>query len=234
MNDVAISLSQVCLRYQRGFGLGRKASGWVLQDVSFDLYHGEALGVIGRNGAGKSSLLKLLGKMIEPDQGVIRFNVDRVSLLALHVGFQQHLTGRENALISSMFMGVPRKEAESMLDSIAEFAGIGAAMEEEVGAYSSGMLARLGFAVANHVNADVILVDEVIAVGDAEFGQRARMAMRDKIRQGGTAVIVSHDLALLEQWCSRVIWLDQGRIRMSGESADVISCYQEALGVKQK
>jgi len=227
----AIILDHVDIAYAKGLQFFSSKKTWVIQDVTLEIEHGETLGILGKNGAGKSTLLKLLAGMILPDKGCITFNVDRVSLLALQVGFLEHLNGRENVVLSAMFMGLSKKEILSKMDRVVNFSGIAEYIDKPVSTYSAGMKARLGFSVAFHVDADVILVDEVIAVGDAEFKKAARLAMREKISAGKAAVIVSHDFALLREWCDRLVWLDKGRIIQAGEPDEVILAYQKSLRV---
>jgi len=231
IDSYAIKLSNVGIAYAKGMNIFTRKKKWVLNDVSLEIPHGETLGVLGRNGVGKSTLLQLLAGMIVPDKGNIDFKVNRVSLLALQVGFLAHLSGRDNVILSAMFLGMSKNKILKKMDEVIEFSGLGEHIDQPVSIYSSGMRARLGFSVAFHVDADVILVDEVIAVGDAEFKQVARKAMRDKVSSGKTAVIVSHDFALLRQWCDRLMWLDQGSVLMIGKPDAVIQAYRNKLGV---
>ncbi|RMG40826.1 MAG: ABC transporter ATP-binding protein [Methanobacteriota archaeon] len=157
-----------------------------------------------------------------------------MSLLALQVGFLGHLSGRENIILSAMFMGMSKAEISSKLESVIDFSGLGEFIDQPVSIYSAGMRARLGFSVALNVDADVFLIDEVIAVGDAEFQKKAKTAIREKISQGKTAVIVSHNLNLIQRWCDRVIWLDSGNIIRSGRPSDVISAYQAQMAYRRR
>ncbi len=225
----AIVLDNVSVAYAKGLRFFSKNKTWAIQDLTLEISHGETLGFLGRNGAGKSTLLKLLAGMVQPDKGRVLFDVGRVSLLALQVGFIEHLNGRDNVVLSAMFMGMSKKEIMEKMDSLISFSGIAEYIDKPVSTYSAGMKARLGFSVAFHVDADVILVDEVIAVGDAEFKKAARLAMREKIISGKAAVIVSHDFALLKEWCDRLVWIDKGRVVKMGDPDEVISEYCRKL-----
>jgi lipopolysaccharide transport system ATP-binding protein len=231
MNDSAIKLQNVDVAYAKGMRYFSKNKIWALKDISLDIKHGETLGILGRNGSGKSTMLKLLANMITPDRGSIEYYAGRISLLSLQVGFVEYLSGRDNAKLSAMFLGMSTAEIESRLDDLIAFSGIGNAIDEPVSTYSAGMRARLGFSIALHVEADVILVDEVIAVGDAEFKKVTRSALKKKIENGNTAVIVTHDFNLLENWCDRLLWLEKGSAVMSGEPAAVINSYKHTLGI---
>jgi lipopolysaccharide transport system ATP-binding protein len=186
---------------------------------------GEVIGIIGRNGAGKSTLLKLLSKITYPTSGTITVNGRIAALLEVGTGFHGDLTGRENILLNGSILGMTRKEIESKLDAIVAFAGVDAFLDTPVKRYSSGMFLRLGFAVAAHLQPDVLLVDEVLAVGDAVFQKKCLSAM-DEMRSGGrTVVFVSHNMAAIENLCSRAVWIDEGQIRLDGRPKDVIEAY---------
>jgi lipopolysaccharide transport system ATP-binding protein len=225
---VALSLRNVGVCYQR-----RKRAGqggfWALRNLSFDLLRGETLGVIGRNGVGKSTLLRIMAGIIAPDEGEVVNHVGRASLFSLKVGFVAHLTGRENALLSAMLLGLRRREAKARLDSIIAYSGIGDFIDEPAGNYSSGMQARLGFAVAFHVAPPILLIDEVLGVGDAEFKQQSTEAMKARIRSDQTVVIVSHSIDTIEELCDRVLWVDQGRPVALGDTRTVLGEFRQRL-----
>ncbi|MCU7842306.1 MAG: ATP-binding cassette domain-containing protein [Candidatus Thiodiazotropha sp. (ex Monitilora ramsayi)] len=231
MSESAIKLQNVDVAYAKGMRFFSKQKIWALKDITLDIKHGETLGILGKNGSGKSTMLKLLANMITPDRGDVQYYAGRISLLSLQVGFVEYLSGRDNAKLSAMFLGMNTDEIESRLDNLIAFSGVGDAIDEPVSTYSAGMRARLGFSIALHVEADVILVDEVIAVGDAEFKKVTRSALKQKIEDGNTAVIVTHDFSLLESWCDRLVWLEKGRSIMSGEPAEVINNYKRTLGI---
>ena len=199
---------------------------WALKDVSFEVPTGTTFGVIGHNGSGKSTLLKTLTGILVPDQGSVK-TVGRVSaLLELGAGFHPELSGRENVFLNGAILGLKRKEIEQRFDDIVEFAGLEQFIDSPVKNYSSGMFVRLGFAVAANVEPDVLLIDEVLSVGDENF-QRKSAAKIDQFRRDGrTIVFVSHGLDSVEQLCEIVAWLKHGEIQMIGPAAEVISAYR--------
>jgi lipopolysaccharide transport system ATP-binding protein len=166
LKQLAISVEKIGVAYRRKSGFFRQEKFWALNDVSFNVYHGETLGIVGRNGAGKSSLLRVLAGIINPDRGKIVNHGVTASLLSLQVGFVNHLTGRENAILSGMMLGLQKKEVISLMYDIHEYSDIGDFFDQPVKSYSSGMRSRLGFSIAIHVNPYVILLDEVLGVGD--------------------------------------------------------------------
>jgi lipopolysaccharide transport system ATP-binding protein len=198
---------------------------WALRDVSFRVREGEVLGVIGRNGAGKSTLLKVLTRITAPTSGraVIRGRVG--SLLEVGTGFNPELTGRENVYLNGSILGMKRREIQRKLPDIIEFSGIDKFMDTPVKRYSSGMHVRLAFSVAAHLEPEILLVDEVLAVGDAEFQQRCLGRMEDFSGTGRTVLFVSHNMQTVNQLCERAIWLDGGQIVADGEPSDVVTRY---------
>ncbi len=220
-----LSLQNIGVSYRRRAGMFRWNKYWALKDVSFDLYHGETLGVIGRNGAGKSTLLRILADIISPDRGRIDRNGASVSLLSLRVGFIPHLSGRENAMLSGMLMGLRRSEVESMMGAIIEFSELGPFIDEPVRTYSAGMNARLGFSIAVQADPDVLLIDEVLGVGDVEFRRKSSEALRDKIKSNKTVVLVSHTPQTVKELCDRAVWIDAGVSRAEGDIDTVLGQY---------
>lgn len=216
--DSLLSLSGVSLRYPG-------ASQASLSEVDLDLRAGETLGLLGLNGAGKSSLLKVMARIIEPDAGSVSLRARRVCLLSLEVGFLPHLSGRDNAILSGMFLGLRRRAIEARLPEVRAFANLGAHFEAPVGTYSVGMRSRLGMGVALQVDCDVLLVDEALAVGDVEFRDKSARALQHKLRDAGAAVVASHDLEQIRLLADRAVWLDQGRLVMSGPPGAVIENY---------
>jgi len=206
---------------------------WALKDVSFDVEEGEILGIIGRNGAGKSTLLKILSKITYPTSGHVTVNGQAASLLEVGTGFHEELTGRENVFLNGSILGMTRSQVQSKLDSIVAFADVGRLIDTPIKRYSSGMRLRLGFAVAAHLDPDVLMVDEVLAVGDVGFQKKCLKAMNDLKAGGRTVLFVSHNMAAVENLCSRVIWVDDGRIRQQGNSKDVIQAYMASFAGKQ-
>lgn len=229
-----IHLSNVGVRYKRRTGFMRSADFWALHDVSFDLYQGETLGVIGHNGAGKSTLLRLLARILDPDKGTVTSKVDRVSLLSLQVGFVSHLSGRQNAILAGILLGMSHRQMKEKLDSIIAFSELEDFIDEPVRTYSSGMRARLGFAVAFQADPDVILIDEVLGVGDVNFKVKSANAMREKIASDKTVVIVTHSAETVLELCDRVVWVDHGVTRAEGDPVTIVNAYKEAMASSRK
>jgi len=202
---------------------------WALRDVSFEVSRGEALGIIGQNGAGKSTLLKLLYNITAPTKGRITINGRLAALIEVASGFHPDLTGRENVFLNGSLLGMKRGEISRKLDSIVDFAGVSAFIDTPVKRYSSGMYLRLGFAIAAHLDPDILLLDEVLAVGDAEFQSKCIERINKLRRAGTTIVFVSHNLGAVESLCDRVLLLRQGEISCSGPPRYVISEYEHML-----
>jgi lipopolysaccharide transport system ATP-binding protein len=198
---------------------------WALQDVSFEIPRGEVVGIIGNNGAGKSTLLKIFARITEPTHGYGEVYGRLGSLLEVGTGFHQELTGRENIFLNGAILGMKRLEINVRFNEIVEFAEIGRFLDTAVKYYSSGMYLRLAFAVAAHLDPDILLVDEVLAVGDAAFQRKCLGKMDTVAKSGRTVLFVSHNLPAVEAMCHRVIWLHEGRIMEDGESGRVISKY---------
>jgi lipopolysaccharide transport system ATP-binding protein len=198
---------------------------WALEDISFSVEQGEVVGIIGRNGAGKSTLLKILSKITYPSSGRVSVKGRVASLLEVGTGFHEELTGRENIYLNGSILGMTKKEVDSKLDAIVEFSGVARHIDTPIKRYSSGMRLRLGFAVAAHLDPEVLIVDEVLAVGDAGF-QKKCLGVMEELRGGGrTVLFVSHNLAAVENLCTRAIWIENGRIRKDGLTRDVIEAY---------
>ena len=198
---------------------------WALRDVSFTVEQGEVLGIIGRNGAGKSTLLKILSKITYPTSGRVRARGRVAALLEVGAGFHEELTGRENIFLNGSIMGMKKKEVDAKLEAIVEFAGMQRFIDTPIKHYSSGMRSRLGFAVAAHLEPDVLIVDEVLAVGDAVFQKKCISAMHDMRGGGRTVLFVSHNMAAVENLCSRGMWIANGRIQLDGPVHEVIEAY---------
>ncbi len=193
--------------------------------VSFRLREGEVLGIIGRNGAGKSTLLKLLSRITTPTQGRIRMKGRVASLLEVGTGFHPDLTGRENIHLNGAILGMQRREIAAKLDEIIAFSGIEHHIDTPVKRYSSGMKVRLGFAVAAHLEPEILIVDEVLAVGDAEFQRKCLGKMKDVSSSGRTILFVSHNMTAVLSLCSRVVWIDAGRVAADGPPEEVVAAY---------
>jgi lipopolysaccharide transport system ATP-binding protein len=201
---------------------------WAVRDVSFEVERGEALGIIGHNGAGKSTILKLLSSITTPSSGEITINGRLAALIEVGSGFHPELTGRENIYLSGSILGMRRSEITRKIESIIDFAGIRQFIDTPVKRYSSGMYVRLGFAIAAHLDPDVLLLDEVLAVGDAAFQSKCLNRV-DELRQSGkTIIFISHDLNAVERLCDRALLMDHGQIIASGQPAEVIDRYKNA------
>jgi lipopolysaccharide transport system ATP-binding protein len=198
---------------------------WALKDVSFGVNEGEVVGIIGRNGAGKSTLLKVLSKIMYPTSGRVRVRGRLASLLEVGTGFHEELTGRENVFLNGSILGMKKQEVDAKLDAIVSFAGVERFMETPIKRYSTGMRLRLGFAVAAHLDPDVLIVDEVLAVGDAAFQKKCLNAMEGMRSGGRTVLFVSHNMAAVENLCSRAIWIDSGQVKRDGPAREVIESY---------
>ena len=198
---------------------------WALRDVSFEIQPGETVGLIGPNGAGKSTALKLAARVLEPTSGRVMVRGRVAALLELGVGFHPELTGRENVFLSGAFLGIPRREMARRLDAIVAFAELEDYIDVPVKHYSSGMYVRLAFAVSVYLDAEILLVDEVLAVGDAAFQQKCMDHLFNLQRSGVTILLVSHDLNAVQRLCHRALWFDHGRIRMEGAPAEVVKAY---------
>jgi len=198
---------------------------WALRDVSFEVGVGEVVGIIGRNGAGKSTLLKILSRVVEPTSGEVDIYGRIGSLLEVGTGFHPELTGRENIYLSGAMLGMRRDEVRDQFNQIVEFAEVGRFLDTPCKHYSSGMYTRLGFSVAAHLRAEVLLVDEVLAVGDAEFQRRCLGKMKDVATQGRTVLLISHNLGAIQSLCSRGVVLIDGGVRYQGDSQSAIRYY---------
>jgi lipopolysaccharide transport system ATP-binding protein len=203
----------------------KKETIWALKDVSFDVQEGEVVGVIGRNGAGKTTLLKILSRITYPTRGRIQVKGKVSSLLEVGTGFHEELTGRENVYLNGSILGMKRREIKQKLDEIVAFAGVEKFIDTPVKRYSTGMTLRLAFAVAAHLDPDVLFVDEVLAVGDADFQKKCLKAMDDFRTGGRTVLFVSHNMSAIENLCPRAIWIEGGEVFRDGEAKDVIRRY---------
>jgi lipopolysaccharide transport system ATP-binding protein len=235
MTDIAtnkiVSLKNVGIYYSRRQGFFKRDRFWALRDVSFDLYAGETLGIIGRNGVGKSTLLRVLAGIISPNIGRILVHRQslRISLISLGAGFTPFLTGRENAILGGMMLGATKREILSRIDDILTFSELNGFFDEPVNTYSNGMRARLGFSVAYHIDPDVILLDEVLGVGDEAFRSKSTAAMKERIRSEKTVVLVSHSVPLVREVCDRLIWIEAGKTKVEGKVSDVLEAYLKTV-----
>jgi len=220
-----IELRDVSLYYRRHRSLRGSRDHKVLNGISLNVRPGETLGIIGRNGAGKTTLLKLFAGIIAADGGSVLRRTERVSLLTFQLGFNQHLSGRENAIHTAMLQGMSRRAIEGRIEDVAAFAGLEDAIDQPLASYSAGMRARLGFAVSLQLDPDVLLVDEALGVGDHEFKERSSRAMRERMRSNKTVIVVSHDPFTVKELCDRAVWIENGNLVLEGMPEKVIEAY---------
>lgn len=215
---------------QAAFGFVRRyyKEHWVLHDISFEVRRGECLGIIGRNGAGKTTLLQMVCGITKPTHGLIQVSGRVAPILALGAGFDPELSGAENVLIGGAILGLKRRQIDARMKSIREFADIGEYFDQPIKLYSTGMSARLAFAVCAHVDADVLIVDEALSVGDQSFQSKCEGFIKD-FAKNGTLLIVSHGLSYLEEVCNRILWIENGHVRECGEPRAVIPGYVQEL-----
>ena len=214
--------------------LGRRVNGpapvQALDGVTMRIAPGETVGVVGRNGAGKSSTLKVLAGIIPLDSGRVEITGQVVSLLELGAGFGRDFSGRENILLNGALHGLNREQIEARMDDIIAFTELGDVIDVPVKTYSSGMFVRLGFAITAHLDADVLLIDEVLAVGDEAFQRKCEQRIAEQVNAGATLVLVSHDASLIERTCERVIVLDHGRVTFDGPTSEGMPYYHRMMG----
>jgi ABC-type polysaccharide/polyol phosphate transport system ATPase subunit len=218
----------------RGFTPHRKSGFFYgLRDVSLAIDHGEAVGIIGANGAGKSTLLRVAAGIIPPSAGVAVSRGTVAPVMELGTGFEAELSGRENIFFNGALLGLSRSSMRSRVDDIIAFSGIEAFIDAPLRTYSNGMVARLAFAVATSIDAELILLDEILAVGDAAFRRRCNARIERFVSSGAAVVVVSHDLEALESLCSRAVWVSGGQIAADGPAADVISRYRLSVAERK-
>lgn len=205
-----------------------------LDSVDLTINKGEAFGIIGRNGAGKSTLLRVMARTLKPDEGTINVYGKTSTLLQLGVGFNIQLSGRRNVLLGGLAAGLRKAEIEEKFDSIVEYAELGSAIDRPVRTYSSGMFSRLAFAVGMALEPNILLLDEVLAVGDESFRAKSMATMMELLNKAGTIVFVSHALPNVAEFCDRVMWLEDGKIRTIGEANAVVEEYQESVRLARK
>ncbi|WP_374007761.1 ABC transporter ATP-binding protein [Leifsonia sp. LS-T14] len=242
MSDIAVSVDNVSKRFrlykERNQSLksaimrGRRSvheDFWALRDINFDVPRGSTFGLIGSNGSGKSTLLKCLAKIYYPEKGTISHNGRLAALLEVGSGFHPELSGRENVYLNGSILGMSKKEVTAKFDEIVEFSGVEHFIDQPVKNYSSGMYVRLGFSVAINVNPDILVVDEVLAVGDAEFQEKCRQKFIELKAEGKTVILVSHSMAQVQEMCDQAAWLNQGDLVKVGDADEVIGAYLQSL-----
>ena len=202
---------------------------WALRGVSLEVRRGEVFGIIGPNGAGKSTLLKLIARIMRPSSGRVRVDGHVAPLLELGAGFDHELTGRENVFLNGAMLGQRSADLATRFERIVEFAGLAEFIDMPLRTYSSGMVARLAFALATDVAPDILILDELLSVGDAEFQKKSSQRIESSRRHGQAILLVSHDLTLVQDMCTRAVWLDHGRARAIGPTKDVVLQYKETV-----
>ncbi|BFM06792.1 ABC transporter ATP-binding protein [Halioxenophilus aromaticivorans] len=225
MKKPVLKFDNVSLFYKNRLGIFG-AKNWVIKDLTFDLLHGEVLGVIGKNGAGKSTLLRLLADIIAPNSGRIwREENTRAQLLTLNLGFIQDLNGVDNIVLSLVSQGLPIKHAKSLIETVTDYAELAHVIRQPLRTYSAGQKARLGFAIALQATPDVLLLDEILGVGDKDFQEKSSKALAEVVQSEQTVVLVSHSSNTIEKYCQRTLWIEQGSCKMLGETSDVLDAY---------
>lgn len=239
MDNIVIEVKDLCINYRnlshlsihQSLNIGRELRKsdivHAIRDLSFTVQKGEIIGIIGKNGSGKSTLLKGVAGIFRPDSGIIDTKGNRVSLMSIGVGFKQDVTGRENILTSGMLLGFSYEYAKEKMEEIIEFSELGNFIDRPVRTYSSGMYSKLSFAITAVMDADIMLVDEVLSVGDAHFKEKSYKKMQELILdQNRTVLIVSHAVPTLKELCTKVMWLHDGQIKMFGEVNEVLDIYE--------
>lgn len=211
--------------------LRRTEDFFALRDVSFSVEHGESVALIGRNGAGKSTLLKIISRITRPSGGRVTIYEHLNSLLEVGTGFNTELTGRENIYLNGSFLGMKISEIRRKFDQIVAFSEVEQFIDTPVKYYSSGMFVRLAFSVAAHLTPEILLLDEVLSVGDASFQHKSMAKMKELLGSGATIIFVSHNLDAVCEVCNRAIWIDKGELRMDGSSGDVVDSFRQSMGV---
>jgi lipopolysaccharide transport system ATP-binding protein len=229
MSELAIDLKDVAFSFPQGRALWR-AGFAALRSVSCTINHGDRVGIIGRNGAGKSTLLQIIADVLAPDRGTIVRNHGSCQLLNLNLGFLPHLSGRENAIMSGLLQGFERAEISTRMDAVKEFSELGDFFDQPYRTYSSGMKARLGFSAALQFEPDILLIDEILGVGDAGFQEKSKRALRERIHSGVTVVLVSHSEDLVRSLCTHAMWIEHGETQLYGEVGEVLKAYEGAHG----
>jgi ABC-2 type transport system ATP-binding protein len=219
------SFQSYIINYLKGKRI-RAETLWALRNISLDVRRGESLGIIGNNGAGKSTLLRVISGVVKPVEGKIRVNGSIAPLIELSAGFDDELTGRENIFLSASILGFSRREIEKKYDNIIDFSELKDFINAPLKSYSSGMIARLGFSIAIEVDPDILIIDEILAVGDAHFKQKSKERISEFRRKGITILFVSHNMEEINDLCDRVLWLDRGNIRMLGNPVRIINEYK--------
>ncbi len=225
------SLKQILLRRDAG---PKSKLLWALREINLTCHEGEVLGVIGLNGAGKSTLCLVLSQILAPDEGELTVRGRVSALLTLGAGFNKDLSGRANIIINASFLGIPRKQIEALMDRIIEFSELGEFIDQPIRTYSSGMRSRLAFSVASTINPDILILDEVLAVGDRAFRMKSQKRLEEMMHQSRLIIIVSHSSSFISETCTHCLWLDHGRMKMYGSAQEVVEHYNATTGGPEK
>ena len=223
------TLKEYAIRMLQGRRIDYRAF-WALHDLDLEVVQGETLGIVGRNGAGKSTLLKVIARVLRPTKGRVRVRGSVAPLIELGAGFHAELTGRENVYLNGAMLGFSQAQMKERFDHIVEFAELGPFIDAALRSYSSGMVVRLGFAVATEVSPDILIIDEVLAVGDEAFQEKCRARMSEFRAKGTTILFVSHSLETVQSICDRAIWIEAGKLKASGAVENVINAYRSHVG----
>jgi lipopolysaccharide transport system ATP-binding protein len=230
MKKTVVTLENVGVTFSDSRGLFRRGGGLeVLKGVSFEINCGDSVGILGRNGAGKSTLLKLIAGIIAPDHGVVTTNNISSALLNLQIGFDIELSGFDNIYLLGILLGCDRNTINLNMEKIISFSDLGNAIHRPVKVYSAGMKARLGFAVAMELKTDVLLIDEVMGVGDIDFREKSTTALRKKIQSDQTVVLVSHQAPTIKALCNKAVWIENGIVQKEGEVDEVVELYEQYI-----
>ncbi|WP_108947116.1 ABC transporter ATP-binding protein [Shewanella halifaxensis] len=234
MSKAILTCADVSLIYKTRTGLFSTFSHTALNNLSFTVKRGEVFGILGGNGSGKSSLLRIIAGVMPATTGVVQFAPNtQASLLSLGLGFNNTLSGRDNTILSAMLNGFSHREAKALTELVESFSELGNFYEQPVRTYSAGMRSKLGFATALYTNVDVLLIDEILSVGDQAFKSKAEQALLNIINNNEkTVIFVSHSVQQVQRICQRAIWLDKGEMKMIGDVEDVMNCYQQNLDIK--
>ena len=228
-HHIGSGIKELIFNPKRALSLLTGRSYLAIEDISFQIQKGESVALIGRNGAGKSTSLGLVAGVMKPSSGTVKVVGRVASMLELGGGFHPELTGRENIRLNAILLGLRRKELKGRIDKIIEFSELGEFIDEPIRVYSSGMLAKLGFSVISQVDPDILIIDEVLAVGDIAFQRKCINTINDFKNKGVTILFVSHNLSDITKICDRVIWIENHKLKQMGESSAVIASYQEAM-----
>lgn len=228
-NNIVLSMMNVGVSYRHRTGFLKREKFTALHDISLDLHHGESLGVIGNNGAGKSTILNVLSGIIRPDRGKMINRGHSTALLSLNLGFNPCLTGRDNAIMSGLLLGFRRKQVEHYLDEIITFSELEEFIDYPLHTYSTGMRARLGFSVALKLEPDILLIDEILSVGDADFKRKSQAEIERKVASDKSVVLVTHDAESISKLTNRVVWIERGKTLVAGTPEKVVSAYKKYL-----